>query len=517
MCVVLRRGSRKLILEKENKMNQTIVETSTGKIRGYERDGQIAFLGIPYAKPPVGELRLRRAVPIEPWEGILDAKEYGAPAVQKMGEQLLGSEDCLTLNIKRPLEGEKLPVLVYIHGGGYNTGSASDPLLSGDSFVRNGIIYVTFQYRLNVWGFYDFTGYPGCEKFESNCGLSDHIAAMQWIHENIASFGGDPGKVTISGESAGGTSAILLMAVPALQGTFQQVIASSGLPNGVFSHEMNRKHIELFLDGMGWTDSDLGKLADIDAFAVQKGNDFIAEMHQYRYPGIHLPSPVTDDLLPERPIDAIKKGCAKGIRLMIGNNLNEGTFFVRKEHTFFPNSWEMIQEALQNNGLADRFEEVKAYYEKTGHGKINGVDEALINFGTDLPFQVPAIKTAQAQSLHGPVWMYRYQFITEFGKKTGMLCSHAMDLPCDFNDYKEGFPKMQFEGEPEEIVENLVNSVHMGWVNFVKCGVPAGDEWPQYQGYDSPVRLYDREITVQPLPERVELMKLWEDLHFYED
>ncbi|MBD5393221.1 MAG: carboxylesterase/lipase family protein [Lachnospiraceae bacterium] len=498
-------------------MEQHIVETTTGKIRGYEKEGQIAFLGIPYAKPPVGKLRLKRAVPIEPWEGVLDAKEYGSPAVQKMGDQIMGSEDCLTLNIRRPLEGENLPVLVFIHGGGYNTGSASDPLIVGDSFVRNGIVYVSFQYRLNVWGFYDFTGYPGCDGFESNCGLSDHIAAMQWIHKNISAFGGDPDRVTISGESAGGTSAVMLMAVPDLKGTFQQVIASSGLPNGVFSHEMNKKHIELFMEGMGWTEADLYKLADIDPFEVLKGNDFIAKMHQYRYPGINLPSPVVDDLLPERPIEAIKKGCAKGIRLMIGNNLNEGTFFVRKENTFFPNSWEMIQELFKNNSLENCFEEAKAYYESGSHGEVNGVDEAFINFGTDLPFQVPAIKTAQAQKEHGSVWMYRYEYITEFGRKTGMLCSHAMDLPCDFNYYKEGFPKMQFEGEPEDVVENLVNSVHMGWVNFVKYGIPDGEEWPEYTGYDSPVRIYDREIVTRSLPERRELMKLWENLHFYED
>ena len=497
-------------------MDSYIVRTTSGLIKGYERDGRVEYLGIPYAEPPVGKLRLKRAVPVKPWEGVLDAKAYGPCAVQKMGDQFCGSEDCLTLNIKRPLEGEKLPVLVYVHGGGYNTGSASDPLLSGDSFVKNGIVYVTFQYRLNVWGFYDFTGYPGCEEFESNCGISDHIAAMKWIHENIASFGGDPERVTIAGESAGGTSVILMMAIPALRGTFQQVIASSGLPEGVFSHEMNRKHVGLFLEGMGWTEQDLHKLADIDPFEVLKGNDFVAAMHQYRYPGINLPSPVVDDLLPERPIEAIKKGCAKGVRLMIGNNLNEGTFFVRPEGTFFPNSWEMIQTLCKNNGVEEKFSQIKEYYEGTSHGMINGVDEAFINFGTDLPFQVPAIRTAQAQMAHGPVWMYRFEFISQFAKKTGMLCSHAMDLPCDFNFYKEGFPKIQFEGEPEKMVEELVGSVHGAWVDFVKCGVPAGDDWPCYEGYDSPVRIYDRRTETSRL-DRSALMQVWEGMHVYDD
>lgn len=497
-------------------MDYKIIKTASGLIQGYARDGMMEYLGIPYADPPVGKLRLKRAVPVTPWEGIFEAKEYGFAAAQKMGNQLLGSEDCLTLNIRRPMEGEKLPVLVFIHGGGYNTGSASDPLIAGKSFVQNGIVYVTFQYRLNVWGFYDFTGYPGCEEFESNCGISDHIAAMKWIHENISAFGGDPARVTISGESAGGTSVSTLMAIPALKGTFAQAISSSGLANGIFTHEMNRRHIELFMEGMGWTEADLPKLADIDPFEVMKGNDFIAQVHQYRYPGIHLPSPVLDDLLPERPIEAIKKGSAKGIRLMIGSNLNEGTFFVRKENTFFPSSWEMIEEMCRINQMEDHFDEIKAYYEATSHGMINDVDEAFINFGTDLPFQVPAIKVAQAQKDHGPVWMYRFQFISKFARETGMLCSHAMDLPCDFNYYKEGFPKIQFEGEPEEIVENLVNHVHMSWVNFVKYGVPAGTEWAEYTGYNSPVRIYDRETTTQQL-DRTVLMELWEKLHFYED
>ena len=117
----------------------------------------IEYLGIPYAKPPVGELRFKRARPIEPWEGVFDAKEYGPESVQFDEGKLKGSEDCLTINIQRPIEGENLPVFVYIHGGGYNAGACNVPLYNGCTFAEEGIVYVAFQYRLNVLGFYDFT------------------------------------------------------------------------------------------------------------------------------------------------------------------------------------------------------------------------------------------------------------------------------------------------------------------------------------------------------------------------
>lgn len=496
-------------------MDNFVIETASGKVMGFAEDGQIAFLGIPYAMPPVGELRLKRAVPVKPWEGVLDAMAYGPKAVQYNDGVCEGSEDCLTLNIRRPMEGENLPVLVYIHGGGYNSGCASDELYHGKSFVSHGIVYVSFQYRLNVFGFYDFTGYPGCEEFDSNCGLSDHIVAMQWIHENIRAFGGDPERVTIAGESAGGTSMIALMAAPGAKGTFGQVIASSALPNCFFTKETAKKNIDLFLEGMGWTEKDLPRLKEIDAYEVLKGNEYVAKEHQYRNPGIFLPTVSIDDLLPERPLEAIARGSAEGIRLMIGSNLHEGTMFVRPEQTNFPNSWDMVREMFVKNDNEAGFARIKDYYEKGNDGSVNGVEMAFINFATDYAFQMPAVRTAQAQKGHGPVWMYRYEFMSQMARKTGMLCSHAMDLPCDFNCLEFGFSAFVFQDEPKENVEKIVNDVHLRWVNFIKTGDP-GQDWPQYAGYDSPVMIYDRTSGARQL-DRTELMDVWGDMRFYED
>ena len=145
---------------------ETIVTTPYGQIEGFLENESIKFLGIPYAKPPVGKLRFKRAVAMEPWEGVFSAKQFGEPAVQCRDGEKMGSEDCLTLNVIRPQHGTQLPVVVWIHGGGYNTGAASDELCDGEQFSADGIVYVSIQYRMNVLGFYDFTTYKGCETMD---------------------------------------------------------------------------------------------------------------------------------------------------------------------------------------------------------------------------------------------------------------------------------------------------------------------------------------------------------------
>jgi len=517
-------------------VDEYIVVTNSGKVKGYLRNGMVEYLGIPYARPPIGELRFKRARPAIPWEGVFDAKEYGPESVQLDEGKLKGSEDCLTINIQRPKEGENLPVFVYIHGGGYNTGGCNVPLYNGRSFAEHGIVYVSFQYRLNVLGFYDFTTYPGCEDFESNCGLSDQLLAMRWIHENIAAFGGDPNRVTICGESAGGASVVNMLAAPAAKGTFQQAIAQSALPNCVATHEMARHNIDLFLEGMGWTEADLPKLRTADAFDFQKGNTYVAEHHQYRNPGMYLPGPIQDDLLPVRPIDAIRSGSAAGVRLIIGSNAHEGTTFVHPEKTGFPNSWTMVAEMLEKNSCIEKFPDIIRYYHPNADAYLKKLDAQdkfsaaslpetadaqkakvgvpFINFATDYAFQVPAIKIAEGQRKHMPdVWMYRYELVTKSGEATGLGASHAFDLPAMFANRDFHFSKFIFDGEPDEVVDSVIREMHGAWVRFTKTGDPG---WPRFEGYVSPVRIYDRQTRTEQL-DRADLMRVWGDMRFYED
>lgn len=447
-------------------MGEYIINTKSGKVKGYLRDGRIEYLGIPYAKPPVGKLRFKRAQKMEPWDGVFDAGGYGPEAVQNDEGEDKGSEDCLTMNIQRPKEGEKLPVFVYIHGGGYTTGAACVPLYNGKHFADDGLIFVSFQYRMSVLGFYDFTTYPGCEEFDSNCGLSDQIMAMQWIHDNIAAFGGDPENVTINGESAGGATVVNMLAMPAVKGLFQKAIAQSSLPNCVCTHETARENMNLYLEGMGMTENDIPKLKTMDPFELLRGVEYIAEHHQYRNPGMFLPGPVIDDLLPERPIDAIRGGSAKDVKLIIGTNLQEGAY-------------------------------------------------PFISFATDYAFQMPSVKVAEAQRTYTKdVWMYRYEYITKSGWETGWLASHAFELPLSFANMDFHFSRFVFKDEPEETIKKLIEEIHGSWVRFAKTGDP-NPEWIRFAGYDSPVRIFDRESKTVRL-DRSELMQVWDDMRFYE-
>lgn len=502
-------------------MSEFIVQTKAGKIGGRERNGLLEYLGIPFAEPPVGPLRFRRAVPKAPWTGVLDAAAYGSESLQFQNGAVRGSEDCLTLNIRRPLAGDRLPVLVWIHGGGYNTGSAADPLYDGVHFAQDGIVYVSIQYRLNVLGFYDFTTYPGGGAFESNCGLSDQILALQWVHENIAAFGGDPERVTIAGESAGGVSVLTLMAAPAARGCFQQVIAESALPNCVMTHETARENIDLFLEGLGWTEADLPRLLTEDPATFLPGNEYVARRHQYKNPGIFLPGPVQDDLLPLRPIEALRAGSARGVRLIIGTNMHESTMFVRPENTNFPNSWAMIAAMLEKNGCADGLPRIVNYYHPAGANRDagdvrqNGIDP-FIRFGTDYAFQMPSLQAALAQRQHAEdVWMYRYELSTAAAERVGLRAGHALEMPAVFVKRDFELTRFVFDGEPEELFDRISREMHGAWTRFVRTGAPDEVHWPRFTGEASPVRIFDRETRTECL-DRSALLRTWDGLRFYE-
>lgn len=519
-------------------MKDYIVTTTSGSVRGYERDGRIDYLGIPYAEPPVGERRFKRAVPKAPWEGVYDAKEYGPIPLQYNDGKVMGDEDCLTVNIQRPLTGEKLPVFLWIYGGGYNTGYSSDEMYRGEAFVKDGIVFASFNYRLNVLGFYDFTTYPGCEDFESNCGLSDQILAINWIHDNIAAFGGDPDRITIGGESAGGASTVNMLACPSVNGCFSQAIIQSGLPNCVMTHETARENIDLFLEGMHWTEKDLFHLRRDDPRLFLVGNEYVSAKHQYKNPGMFLPGPIQDDLMPVRPIDAIRGGSAEGISLLIGTNMHEGTMFVHPENTGFPNSWTMITQMMEKNHNESRLPQIIGFYHQdgrehfslfkdtavsmasslppvTGDARQIGGDP-FIRFATDYAFEMPAVKVAMAQkNFTDNVWMYRYELVTKSGIATGWKASHAFELPFVFEKPDHPFAAFELEGESPELFAEMARQIHGDWVSFIKNGNP-NSAWDRFTGACSPVRIYDRETRTEILDRR-HLMEVWGDMRFYEE
>src|SRR6266480_5949943 len=224
-------------------MGNPIVETRYGKVQGSEQGSLSVWKGIPFAQPPTGQRRFRAPQPPEPWTGVLDATKFGpmAPQVQEAPESMIGadraveqrpmSEDCLYLNIWSPgADQEKRPVMVYIHGGAFTLGSASDPWYDGTSFAAtHNIVVVSLNYRLGILGFVYLKDLAGADaNYTGNCGLLDQIAALEWVRENIAAFGGDPDQVTVMGESAGAISIGTLLGMPAAHGLFQRAILQSG-------------------------------------------------------------------------------------------------------------------------------------------------------------------------------------------------------------------------------------------------------------------------------------------------
>jgi para-nitrobenzyl esterase len=208
----------------------TIVATTGGPVQGREKDGIFDFRGIPYAAPPVGELRFRPPQPVEPWADVRDVTRFGPMAPQNQGamEAMFGApprpmdEDCLTLNVWTPgCDDAKRPVMVWIHGGAFLYGTGATPWYDGRTFARNDVVLVTINYRLGALGFLHVDG-------QGNNGILDQVAALEWVRDNIAAFGGDPGNVTAFGESAGAMSVGTLLGLPAAKGLFVKAIPESG-------------------------------------------------------------------------------------------------------------------------------------------------------------------------------------------------------------------------------------------------------------------------------------------------
>ena len=296
------------------------VRVDGGLITGAEKDGVRTWLGVPYAAPPVGQNRWRAPQPVVAWRGVKDATAF-SPSCRQTATWIPKpqSEDCLYLNIWAPrvVKGQKLPVMVWIHGGGYYGGTGAQPLYDGASLTRRGVIVVTINYRLGIFGFFSHPELAAEGKVDGNQGLLDQVAALKWVKANIAAFGGDPARVTIFGESAGGESVAVLTTSPLAKGTFQRAIGESGnmaMPiDATEYHWFDRRAAEA--DGLAAGKalnaphlSDLRKL-DTETVVAQPWS----------------PRPVVDNyLIPTDMTAAYAKGQGSHVPLLVGWNADEG-------------------------------------------------------------------------------------------------------------------------------------------------------------------------------------------------
>ncbi len=457
-----------------------IVETAQGKLAGFAKDGVLRFNGIPYASPPVGALRWRKAEPPRPWAGVREALRFGpiAPQVRGAAEALTGgtpgvqSEDCLYLNVWTPsLEGRR-PVMVWIHGGAFVTGAGSLGTYNGKFLAAQGdAVVVTINYRLGAFGFLNLRDATDGALPATGCeGLSDQLAALAWVRENIAAFGGDAGNVTVFGESAGAMSIGALLAAPASQGLFRRAILQSGAAHIGRARESSARIGRLFLKKLGAAGAS-GIMAASDRQILQAQADVLGGR---RDGGLPFAPTADGDLLPLRAIDGVRAGAAAGIALLAGTTKEEWKLFTAAR----PRLRLMDAAKLRDYTARQVGEEhadalLEAYAEGSSFERWNAVM-------TDRTFAVPAARLLEAQGRRAPVFAYRFDWRSPLLKGFLGAC-HALELGFVFGTYNQKMAGAFFGSGAR--ADALSQAMMRAWIAFARGGDPSGaaaGDWPAY-------------------------------------
>ncbi len=473
-----------------------VVKTPLGSLQGLAMDGVRVFRGVPFAQPPVGELRFRAPRKLAGWSGVKDATQFSASPMQSGEPGVTHSEDCLYLNIWAPESGGPHPVFVWIHGGGFTGGHAFEPVYDGSEFARQGIVCVTVAYRLGVLGFLDVEPVLGASYAGSaNNALRDLITSLEWVQQNIGSFGGDPARVTIGGESAGAKLTDVLMGVPAAEGLFHQMISESGGAERVW----DRANAEKVGAGFGeaWHAASGMPAASIKTVAAEKlipvQKEFMDDWPKH-FP---LRPEVDGALLPRLPIETIAQGSAKGKRLLIGTNRDESALFVGPHPAEDPTAKDV------GNLSLPAFEQVFAKYAKV-YPEMTA-ERRRIRALTAEEYWVPSVRVADAAADTGcETYMYRLDFAETSGRLKG-FAFHSLDVGLVWDK-----PHAAAENAAAEAA--LAKQIHDAWCAFIKGGAPSAaglPEWPRYKSGERATMLLDAISRVENKPQEEEL-RLWD-------
>ncbi|GAA2490423.1 carboxylesterase/lipase family protein [Streptomyces gobitricini] len=470
-------------------MPHLTVHTPRGPVRGRRHATGVRFLGIPYAQPPVGELRFAAPVPPEPWSDVLDATAYGPTAqrrpfaeVTTVPEPTIPGEGTLNLNVftPDPSPGTGLPVLVWIHGGGFVAGSAASPWYDGGAFNRDGVVLVSLGYRLGVEGFLHLPDAP------DNRGVRDWIAALEWVRDTIACFGGDPAKVTVSGQSAGGGAVQTLLATPAAGGLFRAAISASGAVMRPQGREVAEAVSRLFTARTG-VPATAAALRDVPDGELLTHQDALAAPGPDRgqLPMLLLAPFADGELIPRAVPDALIAGDAGAeIPLMAGFTAHEFNGMPRPGATDAD-----VRGLLASLGL----DEARTRLFLETYEQYAGEPAALMGQAvTDITFRAPTLDIAEARARRSrPTWLYQFAWS---GTAPGFAGTayHCVDLPFAFDLLgAEGVTDALGEDPPQ----HLADAVHAAWTAFVRDLDP-GSAWPRYTTEGREVMLWDGEPRV---------------------
>ncbi|HEY4116050.1 MAG TPA: carboxylesterase/lipase family protein [Rhizomicrobium sp.] len=463
------------------------IETADGWLAGQRGGDVLAFKAIPFAAPPVGPLRWRMPEPPEPWTGVRDATHFGpmSPQAPTQIEALLGgslgaqSEDCLYLNVWTPgCDNAKRPVMVWIHGGAFVIGSASQGLYNGKHLAARDCVVVTINYRLGALGFLNLRdATDGKFPATGSEGIADQVMALNWVKRNIALFGGDPDNVTVFGESAGGMSVACLLAMPAARGLFHKGIMQSGSAHIGHTRERSARVAQVVMQKLGIAAGEVDKLADVTpAELIEAQVAMFAETHEgdaKRLGEVMFQPTIDGSLIAAPPIDSIRAGSGAGIPVLAGTTKEEWKLFSAANPRLRLMSRSKFEDRIRRIAKEDAPILLAAYAEGTTFDRFNAVM-------TDKVFAVPTSRMLEAQGASAPVYQYRFDWRSRL--LGGLLGScHAIDLGFTFGTHNVKLAGAFF-GSGATAAE-LATAVMDSWVAFARTCNPSCHtvgEWPRY-------------------------------------
>ena len=465
-----------------------VVATAAGLVRGERRGDLAQWRGVPYAAPPIGARRFRPPEPPAAWAGVRDATRFGAASAQSrdlrlammsgITDKIATDEDCLTVNVFAPAPGAggPYPVVVWIHGGAFVMGTTATPLYHGGAFAADGVVMVTVNYRLGLAGML-YLGELAPGYAAGNCALLDQIAALRWVRDHIAGFGGDPGQVTVMGESAGAIAIGALLAMPAARGLFHRAILQSGasalaMPGRAEATALARRVIAaLGVEAAALADVPIERLLEVQAALVAGVG--VGTLAPY-VDGVSLPAPA---------IDALCAGSAAGVPVLLGTNRDEWTLF---EVLFGEQTIDALRGPLTAR-LGDALAPLLAAYRAERpepRTDAAATQRAWVDLIGDAVFRLPCVRLAEAQAAAGaPAYLYRFDWPSpSFGGRLG--AGHAVELPFVWNRLDLAFAQLVI-GSDAARQQPLASAVHASWVAFIRTGDPNGGGLPTWPTYDA--------------------------------
>jgi len=503
-----------------------VVAVSGGWVSGEDVGDVWRFTGVPYARPPVGPLRWRAPEDPEPWSGVRSARAPGPIAPQTPpiagaaipGDPVEQSEDCLSLNVWAPIaRAAPRAVLFWIHGGGFTGGTGASMLYDGCALARSGdVVVVTCNYRLGALGFlaHPVLAAGSGSAVGGNFGLMDQVAALRWVHRHIAELGGDPGNVTVFGESAGAMSIAALLSAPAARGLFRRAVVQSGPPYVHTAEQAHRVAGDL-LEVLGISQCTRERLASVPAA------DLVAAVASLQnrtpQPG-ELPLPflpvIDGTFLPQDPLDAVSTGCAAGVDVLTGTNRDELAFFGLASPSLMSMDRDGLTAWLARSAPYCDPEAVRRTYQDAleRQGRAATVRDIWVAAGSDLVFRAPTWTLATTQVRHHPgAWVYLFTYETPI--LGGILGScHALEVPFVFGTHdRPGIASFVGQG-PE--VDGLSARMQRAWTTFAWTGRPASEAtgpWQEWDPESQPVMVFGPGGTAgQVLGPGAEELRLWD-------